>query len=124
MIGSVASDRMIRKNKNMIMYFRFEHRPSIYQYKQTYITSDAIEVSTMLIPLLISCGLGIVALTIKARVTEEIEALGAGLVAIVCLFLSLVFAPLFIKILLLIVIFVTNKEIFAISADSNLSSYS
>ncbi|AFZ35625.1 hypothetical protein Sta7437_2074 [Stanieria cyanosphaera PCC 7437] len=88
--------------------------------KQTYIILDAIEVSKMLIPLLISFSLGIVALTIQAQLTEEIEALGAGLVAGICLFLSLVFAPLFIKLLILMTILATNKRIFASSADLDL----
>ncbi|BAU66954.1 hypothetical protein STA3757_43600 [Stanieria sp. NIES-3757] len=74
----------------------------------------------MLIPLLISLGLGIAALTIKAQVTEEIEALSAGLVAGICLLLSLVFAPLLIKVLILIVIFATNKKNFTSSADFDL----
>lgn len=74
----------------------------------------------MLIPLLISFGLGIVALTIKAQVTEEIEALSAGLVAGICLLLSLVFAPLLIKVLILLVILATNKKNLTNSADLNL----
>jgi hypothetical protein len=74
----------------------------------------------MLIALLISLNLGIVALIIKAQVTEEIEALGAGLVAGICLFLSLVFTPLLIKVLILMGIFITNKKNFASSADLDL----
>lgn len=51
--------------------------------------------------LLITLTLTAVAGYLKMKLTEEVESLSAGIVACLCLFLSLFFAPLLIKILLL-----------------------
>ena len=51
--------------------------------------------------LLITLTLTAVAGYLNMKLTEEVESLSAGIVACLCLFLSLFFAPLLIKILLL-----------------------
>lgn len=51
--------------------------------------------------LLITLTLTAVAGYLKIQLNEEIESLSAGMVACLCLFLSLFFAPLLIKVLLL-----------------------
>lgn len=55
----------------------------------------------MLAPLFISLSVASAALLLKVRTQEEIVRVAAGGVAILCLFLSLYFAPLWIKALLL-----------------------
>ncbi len=51
--------------------------------------------------LLITLTLTAVAGYLNMKLTEEVESLSAGIVACLCLFLSLFFAPLLIKMLLL-----------------------
>jgi hypothetical protein len=51
--------------------------------------------------LIITLTLTLLAGYLKVKLHEEVESLFAGLIALICLFLSLVFAPLSIKFLLL-----------------------
>jgi hypothetical protein len=57
----------------------------------------------MLAPLFISLSVASVALLLKVSTQEEIVKVAAGGVAILCLFLSLYFAPLWIKAILLMI---------------------
>ncbi len=60
--------------------------------------------------LIITLTLTAIAGYLKVKLHEEVESLSAGLVAILCLFLSLFFAPLLIKLLLLTILLVTNPS--------------
>jgi hypothetical protein len=64
----------------------------------------------MFIPLLISLTLAGVATLISFKVTEEVEHLGANLIAILCLLLSLCFAPLWLKGLILLFLLINHTS--------------
>ena len=60
--------------------------------------------------LIITLTLTAIASYLKVKLHEEVESLSAGLVAILCLFLSLFFAPLLIKLLLLTILLITKPN--------------
>ena len=60
--------------------------------------------------LIITLTLTIFAGYLKVKLHEEVESLSAGLVAILCLFLSLFFAPLSIKLLFLTILLLINPR--------------
>ena len=60
--------------------------------------------------LIITLTLTAIAGYLKVKLHEEVESLSAGLVAILCLFLSLFFAPLLIKLLLLTILLLINPS--------------
>ena len=59
---------------------------------------------------IITLTLTAIASYLKVKLREEVESLSAGLVAILCLFLSLFFAPLLIKLLLLTILLITKPN--------------
>ncbi len=65
--------------------------------------------------LIITLTLTLIAGYLKVKLHEEIESLSAGLVAILCLFLSLVVAPLLIKLLLLVILLIYPNKNFKLS---------
>ncbi len=65
--------------------------------------------------LIITLTLTAIASYLKVKLHEEVESLSAGLVAILCLFLSLFFAPLLIKLLLLTILLINPGKNFKLS---------
>ena len=59
--------------------------------------------------LLITLTIASVAGYLKMTLTEEIEAVSAGLVACLCVVLSLIFAPLLLKLILLVTLLILPK---------------
>ena len=59
--------------------------------------------------LLIALTIASIAGYLKMTLTEEVEAMSAGLVACICVVLSLIFAPLILKLVLLAVLFKLPK---------------
>ena len=65
--------------------------------------------------LIITLTLTAIASYLKIKLHEEVESLSAGLVAILCLFLSLFFAPLLIKLLLLTILLINPSKHFKLN---------
>ncbi|MFW6359037.1 MAG: hypothetical protein ACOC0N_07500 [Chroococcales cyanobacterium] len=65
----------------------------------------------MFFPLLITLAIAAIADYIRRQVKEEIESLGAGIIAVICLFFSIFFAPMPIKILLVFVAWFSTRSI-------------
>lgn len=72
----------------------------------------------MFIPLLISLTLAGIATLISSQVTEEVEHLGANLIVILCLLLSLGFAPLWLKGLILLFLLIHHTSA-SVSSSEN-----
>jgi hypothetical protein len=70
--------------------------------------------------LAIALTIALVAVYCKYKLTEEVESLAASIVVCLCLFLSLVFAPLLLKFFLLIVLLIYQKAIPTKSVNSEL----
>ncbi len=70
--------------------------------------------------LAIALTVALVAVYCKYKLTEEVESLAASIVICLCLFFSLVFAPLLVKFLLLIILLIYQKAIPTKSVKSKL----
>ncbi len=73
--------------------------------------------------LFITLTLTVIAGYLRIKLHEEIESLSAGVIAILCCFLSLLFAPLGCKILLLAILIPTHNKIIILDDRSSIDSY-
>ena len=63
----------------------------------------------MLVSLLISLAITTLAIYVSFNARDEIVQIGAAIVAILCLFLSLIFAPTLIKLLIVVALLLSGK---------------
>ena len=63
----------------------------------------------MLVSLLISLAIATLAIYVSFNARDEIVQIGAAIVAILCLFLSLIFAPTLIKLLIVVALLLSGK---------------
>ncbi|MBD1807542.1 hypothetical protein H6F98_19135 [Microcoleus sp. FACHB-SPT15] len=63
----------------------------------------------MLVSLLISLAIATLAICVSFNARDEIVQIGAAIVAILCLFLSLIFAPTLIKFLIVVALLLSGK---------------
>lgn len=60
--------------------------------------------------LVVTLTFAFLAMVVSWKVTEEIESLGASIIAGLCLFLSVCFAPLLIKVLILVFLLINHYQ--------------